>query len=340
MSRQPDFLDNPSGWHGEIAGPETWWAERQEALERAGYMLRTRYRPGWKPSWVGTNKVAFDSEDGQSQLVSTLPLLRVLAFIIFQLRVCMDATRISDGRPVMLKRLLNKEGPYELQINKLFSTEPLSSNPRNCCAPLLDVIQLENEDPIMVHSLLRPFDNPPLRTYGEFVTFFTQICEVRYYFCAQVRSLILQGGAIHAFQPRCTPVHSPIRSPIALSADTLIGTVRGKISCSTRQICIPIRSTRLLWGEVKIFATRSGDIRGPGARQDISSSTWVFPVNMILLTGHLSTSLSMAVIGPHRNIKTARHHVTRFPPTCTTSEIWSVNIMYRYGHQPFSEIPS
>ena len=115
-----------------------------------------------------------------SQLVP-MPSLRQLALIIFQLRVCMDATRISDGRPVMLKRLLNKEGPYELQINKLFSTEPLSSNPRNRCAQLLDVIQLANEDPIMVHSLLRPFDNPPLRTYGEFITFFAQICEVRHF---------------------------------------------------------------------------------------------------------------------------------------------------------------
>ena len=105
-------------------------------------------------------------------------LLQVLAFMNFQLRLCMDATRISDGRPVMLKRLLDKEGPYELQVNKLFSTEPLSSNPRNCCARLLDVIQLPDEPPIMVHSLLRPFDDPPLQTYGEFVTLFAQICEV------------------------------------------------------------------------------------------------------------------------------------------------------------------
>jgi hypothetical protein len=97
-----------------------------------------------------------------------------------QLRVCIDATRISDGRPVMLKRLPNEEGPYELQINRLFSTEPLSSDPGNRCARLLDVIQLPNDEPIMVHPLLRPFDNPPLRTYGEFVTFFTQICEVRH----------------------------------------------------------------------------------------------------------------------------------------------------------------
>lgn len=104
----------------------------------------------------------------------------VLPLMNLQLRVCIDATRISDGRPVMLKRLPNEEGPYELQINRLFSTEPLSSNPRNACARLLDVIQLPNEEPIMVHPLLRPFDNPPLRTYGEFVTFFAQICEVRH----------------------------------------------------------------------------------------------------------------------------------------------------------------
>lgn len=96
----------------------------------------------------------------------------------FQLRVCMDATRISDGRPVMLKRLPSEEGPHELQINRLFSTEPLFSDPRNHCVQLLDVIQLPNEPLIMVHSLLRPFHDPPLRTYGEFVTFFAQICEV------------------------------------------------------------------------------------------------------------------------------------------------------------------
>src|SRR6266702_6046315 len=113
------------------------------------------------------------------QLVS-MPLLWVLALTDFQLRVCMDATRISDGRSVMLKRLPREEGPYELQINKLFSTEPLSSDPRNHCARLLDVVQLPNEDPIMVQPLLRPFYDPPLRTYGEFVTFFAQICEVRF----------------------------------------------------------------------------------------------------------------------------------------------------------------
>ena len=92
----------------------------------------------------------------------------------------MDATRISDGKPVMLKMLPEEEGPYELQINKLFSTEPLASNPKNHCVHLLDVIELPNNPPIIVQPLLRPFYDPKLQTYGEFVTFFAQICEVSF----------------------------------------------------------------------------------------------------------------------------------------------------------------
>ena len=66
-----DFLENglidiPLGGIDET---ETWWVERQEALERAGYMLRPRYRPGWKPSWEGTDKFYFRCEDGQSEAV-------------------------------------------------------------------------------------------------------------------------------------------------------------------------------------------------------------------------------------------------------------------------------
>jgi hypothetical protein len=64
------FLDDPRPdeepgdlWEGEI-----WWAERQEAFERAGYMLRPRNRPDWQPSWHGTNKPYDYFEDGQSTM--------------------------------------------------------------------------------------------------------------------------------------------------------------------------------------------------------------------------------------------------------------------------------
>ncbi|KAH8988767.1 kinase-like domain-containing protein [Lactarius hatsudake] len=166
MSQQQiiDFLEEdepPGSQPGDLDEHETWWAERQEALEVAGYMLRSRYRPGWIPSWRGTDKFYLDVEDGQ----------------IIRMRLGMDATRISDGRPVVLKRLPFEEGPHELRVNRLFSTEPLASNPRNHCVRLLDVIQLPNDPPIVVHPLLRRHNNPRFRTIGEFVTFFAQICE-------------------------------------------------------------------------------------------------------------------------------------------------------------------
>ena len=69
---------------GDINSAETWWVERQEALERAGYMLRPRYRPGWKPSWAGTSKDYFRCEDGVKKYV------RSDAFI-----VCQFASRMS-----------------------------------------------------------------------------------------------------------------------------------------------------------------------------------------------------------------------------------------------------
>lgn len=73
MSQQViDFLDNNPREIplGGIDERETWWVERQEALERAGYMLLPRYRPSWKPSWAGTNKLYFRFEDGQKKGVS------------------------------------------------------------------------------------------------------------------------------------------------------------------------------------------------------------------------------------------------------------------------------
>ena len=141
-------------------------------------MLRERYRPGWQPSWIGTSTFSMDVEDGQAQAVSGRSLEIVGDIDVQQKRAVLDATRISDGRPVMLKLLVPTEGPHELQINQLVSSEPLFSNPRNHCAQLLYVIELPNEPQIMVHARLRPFNDPLMQTYGEFVSFFGQLCEV------------------------------------------------------------------------------------------------------------------------------------------------------------------
>lgn len=92
----------------------------------------------------------------------------------------MDATRVQDDLQVMFKKVLPEEGPHELRINQLFSSPELAAMPNNHCAPLLEVIDLQQPDPqkLMVFPLLRPFNQPKIQTFGEFVAFFTQICEV------------------------------------------------------------------------------------------------------------------------------------------------------------------
>ena len=91
----------------------------------------------------------------------------------------MDATRLHDGKRVMLKKVLPEEGPHELQIGRFFSSREVATNSRNHCVPLLDVIKLPNSgQQLMVMPFLRPFDNPHFQTFGEFVAFFNQVCEV------------------------------------------------------------------------------------------------------------------------------------------------------------------
>ena len=78
----------------------------------------------------------------------------------------------------MLKKVYPEEGPHELIVAQLFSLRDFALDHRNHCVPLLDILEMENGQKLMVMPLLRPFNNPPFQTFGEFVAFFTQICEV------------------------------------------------------------------------------------------------------------------------------------------------------------------
>lgn len=91
----------------------------------------------------------------------------------------MDATRLRDSKHVMLKTLLPEERPHELRITHMLSSPELSRDRRNHCVPLLDVIEISDTgQKFMVMPFLRSFNNPRLQTFGEFVGFFTQVCEV------------------------------------------------------------------------------------------------------------------------------------------------------------------
>ena len=90
----------------------------------------------------------------------------------------MDAMRQRGEKQVMLKKVSTAR---ELAISQLVSSPRLRHDPRNHCVPLLEVIGLSgaHDQKLMVMPLLRPFDQPRFQTFGEFVTFFTQTCDVR-----------------------------------------------------------------------------------------------------------------------------------------------------------------
>ncbi|OCH88105.1 hypothetical protein OBBRIDRAFT_735113 [Obba rivulosa] len=148
---------------GYLREAEYYWRDRQQWLEAQGYMLRPRYRPDWKPSWEGTKKSWFDCEDGTGFGVSHL----------------VDATRIRDGKLVMLKQISKSVHPYEADICQFFASEPLASDSRNHCVLLIEVLQDPEDDNIhiLVMPFLRPHNDPPFQTVGEIVEFFRQIFE-------------------------------------------------------------------------------------------------------------------------------------------------------------------
>ncbi len=85
-----------------------------------------------------------------------------------------SAVRLSDGLPVILKRV-ELDSP-EFEISVLFSSPPLSLDPRNHCVPIHHLKY--KEFGILVLPLLRKFDDPPFDTVGEVLECFRQIFEV------------------------------------------------------------------------------------------------------------------------------------------------------------------
>ncbi|KAH9013315.1 kinase-like domain-containing protein [Lactarius pseudohatsudake] len=143
---------------------ERWWQDRYKEIAERGYRLRPRYHPQWGPTWFKTGDDLYTVGDGR----------------VIISRAAMDATRTQDGRPVVLKKVLPNDRPHELRINHLFSSPEHSMGRDNHCVPLLDVIELSTRfgsQQLMVFPLLRPFNQPQIQTFGEFVAFFTQVCE-------------------------------------------------------------------------------------------------------------------------------------------------------------------
>ncbi len=82
----------------------------------------------------------------------------------------------------MIKKISKAEYPYEAEIHKFLSTEPLASHPRNHCGRLIDVLH-PPDDPdvtLLVMPLYRSFNNPPFHTVGEIIECLKQYFEVTF----------------------------------------------------------------------------------------------------------------------------------------------------------------
>ena len=54
---------------------EKWWSDRYNFLESRGYRLRSRFRPGWTPQWLGTPIHPVYVKDSYGIRVSTALIL-------------------------------------------------------------------------------------------------------------------------------------------------------------------------------------------------------------------------------------------------------------------------
>lgn len=95
----------------------------------------------------------------------------------------MDATRVSDGLHVALKKVVPGDNHEEVNIALFLNTEPLRSDLRNNAMPVYEVMDVpgtERDGPvqILVTPLLRPWDDPWFKSYGEALAFFTQMFNV------------------------------------------------------------------------------------------------------------------------------------------------------------------
>ncbi|KAI0078460.1 hypothetical protein K474DRAFT_1745053 [Panus rudis PR-1116 ss-1] len=140
--------NRPRSKHTET---EEWWKLRQPFLESRGYRLRPRYCPGWIPSWRVTGDDPDHREDGV--LPTNLET--------------MDATRISDGKVVIIKRFDTSFHPSEISISTFLSL--LQSDPENHCVPVYDVLRdpFHKDLAMLVMPLLRRPDYPPFKSVGE-----------------------------------------------------------------------------------------------------------------------------------------------------------------------------
>lgn len=68
------ILQEISDLLSKLRNNEMKWRDRHAMLEKEGYILRPRLRPGWTPSWLQSGKSPLKCEDGEPLPVESLVL--------------------------------------------------------------------------------------------------------------------------------------------------------------------------------------------------------------------------------------------------------------------------
>ncbi|KAJ7785303.1 kinase-like domain-containing protein [Mycena maculata] len=157
MSDEGDFLpDKPRRkW---LYSNEEFWVDSQPFLLTQGYQLRPRYRPDWVPSWTVKKNFYHEYEDRLS----------------IHMRRVLDATRMHDGKKVILKRI-ETDGD---EISIIKHLDSVRADPRNRTIPILDIFAMPNSPwSFLVMPYCRRFNYPPFHCRTEFVEAMTQFLE-------------------------------------------------------------------------------------------------------------------------------------------------------------------
>ncbi|KAF9010983.1 hypothetical protein BDZ89DRAFT_1024358 [Hymenopellis radicata] len=136
---------------------EKFWTRHYSFLHEHGYELRDKFKPGWVPKWKNELERTRDP-DGPITAKYTI----------------IDATRSSDRKPVMLKRVLVAEHPHEVDIGLYLSS--LQQHSENHAIPIIGVF-MSPRIQLVIMPRLRLLNDPCFDTVGEVVDALRQIFE-------------------------------------------------------------------------------------------------------------------------------------------------------------------
>ncbi|KAJ3874225.1 kinase-like domain-containing protein [Lentinula edodes] len=248
-----EFPDE-SPYNEELWDFEIFWRDHYDWLKDRGYLLRPRYRPGWVASWIGTTTEAPRCEDNLVQPLFPLNL---------------DAIRVADGKPVMLRRADPPSISDEVEIGRLLSSKESLSDHRNHCVPVYESIELPNANEegrrcIVVMPLLVPWEEVEFETVGEVVDFCGQIFEGLQFMHkmnvahndAKANNIMMDWSPLYP-----TPPHA-LRTSMRMDW-------KGPSKPRNRTLC-PIKYHFIDWDLSKQYDTRGVTLRMPGYGGDQS----------------------------------------------------------------------